>query len=74
MNIQEITFHAPVKNKGSNRTQINVDVDGSPFGAIWTYTAKGEVHPYHVNALDGRYGQVNTKEEAIETMRVWAGE
>lgn len=47
MRIQEVTI-TKVRNKGSNAIEWNVDLNGTPFGKIWTFKAAGEVHPYHV--------------------------
>ena len=53
--VQEITITGPVKFKGSNRTAWNYDLDGTPFGAVYTFKAKGEVHPFHAVKANGEY-------------------
>ena len=57
--------------RGSNRTDWNVDLEGRPFGQIWTYKARGERHPYHARALDGRYETATSYQAAETIMRGW---
>ena len=47
--LQEVTVTGPLKWKGSNATRWNFDLDGKPFGQVWTFKAKGEVLPYHAS-------------------------
>lgn len=53
--MQQVTITGPIKNKGSNMITFNVDLNGVPFGQIWTFKAKGERHGYHVKTLAGFY-------------------
>lgn len=68
--LDEITFHAPTKSNG--RTEINVSLNGEPFGQMWTFAKKGEVHPWSCKPLNGDhaffYGP-NGKREAMNHMK-----
>jgi hypothetical protein len=50
--VQEITI-TKVKHKGSNMISWNYDLEGKPFGSVWTFTGKGEVHPFAVSTVEG---------------------
>lgn len=49
------TFSAAVRNPGSKQVQWNVDRDGKPFGAIWTFKVPRERHPFHTKPLNGHH-------------------
>jgi len=53
ISVDEFTFHAPTRSNG--RTEINVSLNGKPFGQIWTFHKKGEVHPWHSKPLKGEH-------------------
>lgn len=68
--MDEVTFHAPTKSNG--RTEINVSLNGKPFGQMWTFKAKGETHPWHAKPLNGEHATFwgrNGKKEAMDYMR-----
>jgi hypothetical protein len=68
--VQEITVTGPVKAKGSNRIAFNYDLNGVPFGAVYTFKAKGEVHPFHAVKSNGEHlGHFATKTEADVALR-----
>lgn len=67
--VQNVTIYANGKAKGSNMTTWNIDLNGKPFGQIWTYKAKGEVHPFHVKTLNGYYASFNTYALAERAIR-----
>lgn len=66
--MQEVTI-TKVKHSGSNAINFNVDLNGVPFGQIWTFKAKGEWHPYHVKTLAGYYATFNTYKAAETAIR-----
>jgi len=66
--MQNITI-TKVVAKGSNRIAYNVDLNGKPFGQIWTFKAKGEKHGYHVKILAGKYKLYSTYAEAERFIR-----
>jgi hypothetical protein len=68
MRVQNVTI-TRVKHKGSNQVAFNVDLDGRPFGQIWTFKANGEWHPYHVSTLSGFYGEATTYDDAEKLIR-----
>jgi hypothetical protein len=55
MHIQQITLTKVLPARGSNRTAWNYDLDGRPFGQVWTFKAKGESHLFHAKPLKGEY-------------------
>jgi hypothetical protein len=59
--VQEITI-TPTKHKGSNRIARNYDLNGVPFGCIYTFKAPGEKHYWHVALANGEYAGVATDE------------
>lgn len=67
--IDEVTVTKKAKVKGSNRIAYDVDLNGVPFGQIWTFKAAGEVHPFHVKTLAGAYGTFKTYAEAEAGIR-----
>lgn len=67
--IQQITITKVKPVSGSNQTRWNIDVNGAPFGAIWTFTAKGEKHFFHAKPLIGSYASFDTYAEAETYMR-----
>ncbi len=67
--VQNVTVTGPIRFKGSNSTRWNVDLDDVPFGQIWTFTAKGEVHPFHAKTLAGAYEAFPTYTEAATFLR-----
>lgn len=66
--VQEITI-TKVKVSGSNMIAFNVDLNGVPFGQIYTFKAKGEVHPYHVKTLAGFYATATNYNAAERIIR-----
>lgn len=68
--VQEVTVSAPIKRKGSNMIVRNVDVDGKPFGQIWTFKARGETHGFHAKvAATEAYRLCDTLEAAVNFIR-----
>lgn len=68
------TFQTATKNAGSKQTTINVDRDGKPFGQLWTFTNKGEVHGWHAKTLDGAYAYFDespNKKDNLSTATLW---
>ena len=73
------TFQTAKKNAGSNSSIINVDRDGKPFGQVWTFTTKGEVHGFHAKTLAGAYkyfdytpdGTLTPKIKALVAAKAW---
>jgi hypothetical protein len=52
MHIQEVTITKAPKVSGSNAIRWNVDLDGRPFGQIWTFkNTKTDTHRFHVATL-----------------------
>lgn len=68
MTITEVTI-TKVRNKGSNAIEFNFDKNGAPFGKVWTFKGKGEIHPYHAKTLAGDYAPFATYEQAESYMR-----
>lgn len=66
--VQEVTITKQTA-KGSNRINYNVDLNGKPFGQIWTYKAKGEKHLYQVYCLNGFRSAHMTYDRAEEEIR-----
>lgn len=60
-----------IKLGGINKVEWNVDHNGIPFGKVWTWTRKGETHPYHVvKASDeGSYRTFDTYKAAEAYLR-----
>jgi hypothetical protein len=73
--LDEVTFHSPSVSRGSNQTKINVDLNGRPFAQLWTYTAKGESHPWHAKVTKtGRYRAFEGKRAKARAMDWIRGE
>lgn len=66
--MQEVTITA-VRHKGSNAREWNVDLNGVPFGKIWTFKAKGEIHGYHAKPLNGEHTMHNSYNDAETAIR-----
>lgn len=63
--VQEITITKEKAFKGSNRIVYNYDLDGKPFGQVWTYKTAGETHKWHAAKSDGSYiGAYDTRAAA----------
>lgn len=68
--VQEVTITKQPKFKGSNRVAYNVDLNGVPFGQIYTFKAKGEVHPFHAVKASGEHlGHFDNYNEAETAIR-----
>lgn len=68
--VQEVTITGPVKHKGSNRIAWNYDLNGVPFGSVFTFKAKGEVHMFTAVMANGMYcGSHDTRDEADRALR-----
>lgn len=68
--VQEITVTGPVKVKGSPRVAFNYDLDGKPFGCIYTFNVVGEVHEWHAVRSNGEYvGHYATRAKADVALR-----
>lgn len=65
----EITFIAQEQRKGSSRIVYNVNVNGRPFGQVWTFKVPGETHPWHVGELNGFHDIRGSKEQAFELIK-----
>ena len=69
--MQEITI---TKMSNTYKTPLRTwgfDLNGKPFGQVWTFKSQHEVHPYHVKALDGRYTTTTNFIQAEAVMRGW---
>jgi hypothetical protein len=66
------TVSKAIRFKGSNRTAWNVAnaTTGAPVGQIWTFTARGEIHPFHFKTLDGFYCIFESLASAIAFAKV----
>jgi hypothetical protein len=64
------TVSKAIRHQGSNATRWNIESDGRPYGQIWTFHAAGEVHPYHMQLLNGFYAQFDSLESAITFAKV----
>jgi hypothetical protein len=63
------TFKKVTPRKGSNQTQWNVDSDGKPFGAIWTFrNTRTETFPFTAKPLDAEHAHFGTLAEAKDFM------
>lgn len=66
--VQKITITKQPKLKGSTRVVYNVDLNGVPFGQIWTYKFPGEVHVWHAAKANGELiGNGHATYKAAET-------
>ena len=64
--IGRFTFTKVRRNIGSSCTQVNVDKDGRPFGALWTFrNTKTEWHPWHAQALNGEHRTFPEYQQAV---------
>lgn len=60
-----LEFITMKRNKGSNQITINLELDGKPYGQIWTFrNTNTEQHPWHVKLLSGEYKNFPTMSEA----------
>jgi hypothetical protein len=66
---QEISFIAQPKRKGSQMVAYNVDVNGKPYGKVYTFKARGETHPWHVSELNGFHDTRATKAAAFQLIK-----
>lgn len=67
--VQEITV-TKVKHKGSPRINWNYDLNGVPFGQVFTYKVAGEVHMFTAVMSNGFYcGSHDTLAEADVALR-----
>jgi hypothetical protein len=57
--VQQITVEFIKRNRvpGGKSTRIDVDRNGKPFAAMWTFRVKGEEHPWHVKPTDNAHGE-----------------
>lgn len=68
--VQEITITGPIKVKGSPRIAYNYDLDGVPFGCVYTFKVAGEVHPFHAVRSNGEHlGHFSTRDAADVAIR-----
>lgn len=67
--VTEITITKVPANGRGVSTRWNVAVNGVPFGQIWTFKNRGEVHPFHAKTLAGEYGAFDTYAAAETFMR-----
>lgn len=67
--LQGVTITGPIRNPGSKMVAWNVDRKGVPFGKIWSFKARGEVHPFHAKPLTADYASFATYAEAENYMR-----
>lgn len=65
---QSITM-TKVQRKGTNRVEWNYDLNGVPFGQVWTFNSPVETHPYHAKPLNGEYKAFDRRTEADAYMR-----
>jgi len=67
--VQEITI-TKNKRKGSPRIDWNYDLNGVPFGQVFTYKVVGEVHMFTAVMRNGFYcGSHDTLAEADKALR-----
>lgn len=60
-------FTKAPKVAGSKIKALNVEVDGKPFGQIWTFTkTKGEFHPWHAKPLNGEHRAFYAKDGGLQ--------
>lgn len=70
VSVQEITVTGPVKVKGSPRVAYNYDLNGVPFGQVYTFKVPGETHPFHAVRADGTYiGAFFNRKDADKAIR-----
>lgn len=51
-----LTFTPILTRKGSSQRTINVDLNGVPFGQLWTFrNTKDTWHPWHAKPLTGEH-------------------
>lgn len=68
--MQNITITKVAPPKGSNQTRWNVDLEGIPFGAMWTFrNTKTEKHGFHAKPLNGMHKIFTTYQDAETYMR-----
>lgn len=68
--VQEVTITKEKAFKGSNRVVRNYDLNGTPFGQVWTYKTKGETHKWHAAKSNGAYiGAFDTEADADVAIR-----
>lgn len=67
----EITYRHKLPAKGENNREINVEVDGEPFGQLYTFSAQHEQHPWHAKLLNGEYAQFWTKDGGLVAAIKW---
>lgn len=59
-----LKFYAATREHGSDMTFIRMDLNEHPYGMLWTFTGKDEVHPWHLKTLSGYYRNFPTEAEA----------
>lgn len=68
--VQQITITKEKAIKGSNRIAWNVDLDGKPFGQIWTFkNTFTETYRFSVSTLAGYWSDFGTYEMAERAIR-----
>lgn len=65
----EITITRQPMFAGTVTRTWNVDVAGRPYGQIWTFVGKLEVHKFHAKTLKGDYAAFDTYAAAETFMR-----
>lgn len=70
INVQEVTITKVNPAKGGSQIRWNVELDGKPFGQIWTFKKKaGFKFMFHAKSLAGEYGEFETYAEAERFIR-----
>lgn len=55
-NPNKVTLTVVPPVEGSSQVTINVDLNGKPWGQLWTFKeAPGETHGWHIKSLSGYY-------------------
>lgn len=68
--VQEITITGPVKVKGSPRVAYNYDLNGVPFGQVYSFKVALETHPWHAVKANGEHlGHFTSRKAADRAIR-----
>lgn len=64
-----LKFSETIRPAGSNMYRINVSLNGEPFGQLWTFYVRGEIHGWHAKTLDGRSTVFHSATKAVSLRR-----
>ena len=62
--MENVKFIDKPRVKGGNVVAVNVERCGRPFGQIWTFKAKNEIHFWHFKTVNGLYQVFPTRRAA----------